>query len=171
MFLSDQETEVDLLYYEAIARTVIKLIRETPESAVTIGVHRHWGAGKSSVLKMTSAAFKGNDRVVCLWFNGWTFEGFEDAKTVVIETIVDELRRARPASAKVAEAAHKVLKRIDWLKIAKKAGAMHSPPLLEFRRSISCRALSMSPRTSSPSRKSRSPRRTSNQSPARSATI
>src|ERR1700738_5379828 len=59
MFLSDQETEVDLLYYEAIARTVVKLIGETKSSAVTIGVHGDWGAGKSSVLKMTSAAFEG----------------------------------------------------------------------------------------------------------------
>jgi len=122
MFLSDQETEVDLLYHEAIARTVIKLIRESPDVPVTIGVHGDWGAGKSSVLKMTSAAFKKDKRVVCLWFNGWTFEGFEDAKTVVIETIVDELRRARPTSTKVADAARKVLKRIDWLKMAKKAG-------------------------------------------------
>lgn len=89
---------------------------------MTIGVHGDWGAGKSSVLKMTEAAFAGDDRVLCLWFNGWTFEGFEDAKTVVIETIVDELRRARPNSAKVAEAARKVLKRVDWLKLARKAG-------------------------------------------------
>src|SRR6266851_4933247 len=124
MFLSDQETEVDLLYYEAIARTVVKLIGETKSSAVTIGVHGDWGAGKSSVLKMTSAAFEGQDRVLCLWFNGWAFEGFDDAKTVVIETIVEELRRARPASAKVAEAARKVLKRVDWFKIAKKTGGL-----------------------------------------------
>lgn len=124
MFLSDQETEVDLLYYEAIARTVVKLIGETQSSAVTIGVHGDWGAGKSSVLKMTSAAYEGQDRVLCIWFNGWAFEGFDDAKTVVIETIVEELRRARPASNKVAEAARKVLKRVDWLKIAKKTGSL-----------------------------------------------
>lgn len=124
MFLSDQETEVDLLYHEAIARTVVKLIGETKAVAVTIGVHGDWGAGKSSVLKMTSAAFKGNDRVLSLWFNGWAFEGFEDAKVVVIETIVDELRRARPASARVTEAARKVLKRVDWLKVAKKTGGL-----------------------------------------------
>lgn len=122
MFLNDQETATDLLYYEAIAKTVVRLIRETPTAPVTIGVHGDWGAGKSSVLKMTEAAFAGDDRVLCLWFNGWTFEGFEDAKTVVIETIVDELRRARPNSAKVAEAARKVLKRVDWLKLARKAG-------------------------------------------------
>lgn len=122
MFLNDQETATDLLYYEAIAKTVVRLIRETPDAPITIGVHGDWGAGKSSVLKMLESAFAKDERVLCLWFNGWTFEGFEDAKTVVIETIVDELRRARPTSAKVAAAARKVLKRVDWLKLARKAG-------------------------------------------------
>lgn len=124
MFLNDHETATDLLYYEAIAKTVVKLIRQTPDVPITVGVHGDWGAGKSSVLKMTESAFAGDDRVLCIWFNGWTFEGFEDAKTVVIETIVDELRRARPTSTKVAEAAKKVLKRVDWLKIARKAGGL-----------------------------------------------
>lgn len=122
MFLNDQETATDLLYYEAIAKTVVNLIRKTPDAPVTIGVHGDWGAGKSSVLKMLEGAFEDDDRVLCLWFNGWTFEGFEDAKTVVIETIVDELRRARPTSQKVADAAKKVLRRVDWLKLARKAG-------------------------------------------------
>ena len=123
-FLSDQETAVDLLYYEAIARTVVRLVRQSADVPVTIGVHGDWGAGKSSVLKMTAAAFEGQDRVITLWFNGWVFEGFEDAKAVVIETIISELRRARPGSAKVAEAAKKLLKRVDWLKVAQAAGGM-----------------------------------------------
>lgn len=122
MFLNDQETAVDLLYYEAVAKTVVRLIRATPATPVTVGVHGDWGAGKSSVLKMTSGALEKDPKALCLWFNGWTFEGFEDAKTVVIETIVEELRRARPNSTKVADAARKVLKRVDWLKMAKKAG-------------------------------------------------
>ncbi len=122
MFLNDQETATDLLYYEPIARTVVRFIRETPIAPITLGVHGDWGAGKSSVLKMTEAAFKDDERILCIWFNGWTFEGFEDAKTVVIETIVEELRRARPTSKKVAEAAKKVLRRVDWLKVAQKAG-------------------------------------------------
>lgn len=57
MFLNDQETAVDLLYYEAIAKTVVRLIGKTSKAPVTIGVHGDWGAGKSSVLKMTEAAF------------------------------------------------------------------------------------------------------------------
>jgi predicted KAP-like P-loop ATPase len=122
MYLNDHETAVDLLYYEAAAKTIVRLIRSTPTTPVTIGVHGDWGAGKSSVLKMASTALERDKNALCLWFNGWAFEGFEDAKTVVIETIVDELRRARPASTKVAEAARKVLKRVDWLKVARKAG-------------------------------------------------
>lgn len=124
MFLNDQETAVDLLYYESVAKTVVKLVRSTPMAPVTIGVHGDWGAGKSSVLKMTSAILDKDQKTLCLWFNGWTFEGFEDAKTVVIETTVEELLRARPGHAKVAAAAKKVFKRIDWLKVAKKTGGL-----------------------------------------------
>jgi hypothetical protein len=56
MFLNDQETATDLLYYEAIAKTVVRLIRETPTAPVTIGVHGDWGAGKSSAKLKGSAS-------------------------------------------------------------------------------------------------------------------
>lgn len=124
MFLSDQETATDLLYYAPIAKTVKRLLDESRGTPVTIGVHGDWGAGKSSVLKMTQQLLNADERVCCIWFNGWTFEGFEDAKTVVIQTIVDELQRARPGSKKVADAAKKVLRRIDWFKLAKHAGGL-----------------------------------------------
>jgi hypothetical protein len=124
MFLSDQETVVDLLYYQSIAGAVVKLIQSSPETPATIGVHGDWGAGKSSVLSMAKEALEKDKKVVCLWFNGWTFQGFDDAKTVVLETIVEELQKARPNNKKVAAAAKRVLKRIDWLKLAKRAGGL-----------------------------------------------
>ena len=124
MFISDHETATDMLQYEAIAKTVVKLIEKSAGVPITIGVHGDWGAGKSSVLKMTQAAFEGKDKTLCIWFNGWAFEGFEDAKTVVLETIIDEIRRARPKTQKVKDAAKKLFKRIDWLKAAKKAGGV-----------------------------------------------
>lgn len=124
MFISDQETATDMLQYEAIAKTVVKLIERTPGIPITIGVHGDWGAGKSSVLKMAQAALEEKEGVLCVWFNGWAFEGFEDAKTVVLETIIEELKRARPTSQKVKDAAKKLLKRVDWLKAAKKAGGL-----------------------------------------------
>jgi putative protein kinase ArgK-like GTPase of G3E family len=50
MILTDNETRVDLLNNEAIATTIIELLRARPDHPVTIGVHGDWGAGKSSVL-------------------------------------------------------------------------------------------------------------------------
>lgn len=124
MFLNDQETATDLLYFEAISRTVVRLINASKNDPLTIGIHGDWGAGKSSILKMIQSSWKDDDGTLCLWFNGWAFEGFDDAKTVVIETVVEELTRARPKLAGVKEAATKLRKRIDWLKLARKTGGL-----------------------------------------------
>lgn len=124
MFLNDQETATDLLYFEAISRTVVRLINASKNDPLTIGIHGDWGAGKSSILKMIQSSWAADDGTLCLWFNGWAFEGFDDAKTVVIETVVEELTRARPKLAGVKEAATNLRKRIDWLKLARKAGGL-----------------------------------------------
>jgi hypothetical protein len=124
MILTDNETKVDLLNNEAIAKTIIELLREKPDHPVTIGVHGDWGAGKSSVLEMIEVGFSGNDDVLCLKFNGWRFQGFEDAKIALIEGIVTGLVEKRPAMTKAAGAVKDVFNRIDWLKVAKRAGGL-----------------------------------------------
>lgn len=124
MILTDNETKVDLLNNEAIATTIIGLLREKPDRPVTIGVHGDWGAGKSSVLEMIEAGFAGNKDALCLKFNGWRFQGFEDAKIALIEGIVTGLVEKRPALSKAAGAAKDIFKRIDWLKVAKNAGGL-----------------------------------------------
>jgi len=88
MILTDNETRVDLLNNEAIATTIIALLREQPTRPITIGVHGDWGAGKSSILEMIEAGLDGKDDTLCLKFNGWRFQGFEDAKIALIEGIV-----------------------------------------------------------------------------------
>jgi len=124
MILADSETRVDLLNNEAIATTIIGLLRERPDRPVTVGVHGDWGAGKSSVLEMIEAGLSGKDEILCLKFNGWRFQGFEDAKIALIEGIVTGLVEKRPALTKAAGAVKEVFKSIDWLKVAKKAGGL-----------------------------------------------
>jgi predicted KAP-like P-loop ATPase len=123
-YLSDQETKVDLLNNEAIARTIVRLIDETVDSAVTIGVHGDWGAGKSSVLEMVEAAFPEGGEVLCLKFSGWQFQGFEDAKIALIEGVVNGLIEKRSLATNAAEEVKKILKSVDWLKVAKKGGSL-----------------------------------------------
>jgi predicted KAP-like P-loop ATPase len=74
MIVADNETAVDLLYYEAIAKTVVRLVSEKSDEPLSVGVHGDWGAGKSSVLMMVEEAFSNDDRVLCVRFNGWLFE-------------------------------------------------------------------------------------------------
>ena len=123
-FLSDQETRIDLLNNEAIASTIVKLLRDRPDRPVTVGVHGDWGAGKSSVLEMIGVGLEEQDTVLCLKFNGWRFQGFEDAKIALLEGIVTGLVEKRPALAKAAGKVKDVFRRIDWLKVAKKAGGL-----------------------------------------------
>lgn len=124
MILTDNETKVDLLNNEAIAATIIKLLRDRPDQPVTVGVHGDWGAGKSSVLEMIEAGFADEAKVLCLKFNGWRFQGFEDAKIALIEGIVTGLIEKRPALTKAGDAVTDIFRRIDWLKVAKRSGGL-----------------------------------------------
>lgn len=124
MILTDNETKLDLLNNEAIATTIMGLLCAKPEHPITIGVHGDWGAGKSSILEMIEEGFLGNDDVLCLKFNGWRFQGFEDAKIALIEGIVTSLVEKRPVLKKAASTVKDVFSRIDWLKVAKRGGGL-----------------------------------------------
>src|SRR5690349_21820160 len=100
MVLTVNETKVDLLKNEAIATTIVDVLLAHPDRPVTIGVHGDWGAGKSSILEMIEAGLKSKGDVLCLKFNGWRFQGFEDAKIALIEGIVTTLIEKRPALRK-----------------------------------------------------------------------
>ncbi|KQW75630.1 hypothetical protein ASC89_22090 [Devosia sp. Root413D1] len=120
MIIADNETAVDYLNCEAISKTVVSVLADNRKQAITVGIHGDWGAGKSSVLKMIERDVKPDGAVACIWFNGWTFQGFDDAKTVLIEAIITELMRQRRTMAKVQDLGKELLQRVDFLKLAKR---------------------------------------------------
>jgi predicted KAP-like P-loop ATPase len=127
LILSDNETKIDMLNNKAIARTVAEVIRDCDDRPISIGVHGDWGAGKSSILVMVedellSKEDKDND-VVCIRFNGWKHQGFEDAKIALMSAIVSELAKNRKFSDKAKSALEKLWKNINWLSVAKTAGS------------------------------------------------
>ncbi len=124
MIIPDNETATDMIYSEAVSATVARVILDAGDEPLTIGVHGDWGAGKSSVLLMLEQAFEDDERTSVVRFNGWLFQGMEDAKTVVIETIVEKLLRDRATTTKVKDAAIRLLKRVDLMKVASKAGGL-----------------------------------------------
>ncbi len=124
MLIPDHETEVDFLNYEAISHTVVEILQASRHRALTVGIHGDWGAGKSSILKMVEGELARDKNVACLWFNGWAFEGFDDAKTVLIEATITELCRQRSKVSKVKDLGTRLLKRVDWLKVARRGSGI-----------------------------------------------
>lgn len=122
-YISDHETKIDLLRNEAIAGTIINIILDGDDRPLTVGVHGYWGAGKSSVLEMIAARFPGqDDKTLIIRFNGWQFQGFEDAKIALIEGVVQDLIASRSFLTNSTEQVKNILKRIDWLKAARRVG-------------------------------------------------
>jgi len=123
-YLSDVETKVDLLNNEAIARTVVRLVREKSEHPISIGVHGDWGAGKSSVLEMVETELSREESILSLKFNGWQFQGFEDAKIALIEGVILGLIEKRSLWSKATDEVKQILNAVDKLKLARKAGTL-----------------------------------------------
>jgi predicted KAP-like P-loop ATPase len=127
LILSDNETKIDMLNNKAIAETIAKVIRECDDRPISIGVHGDWGAGKSSILVMVEDEFLSqrdkDNAVVCIRFNGWKHQGFEDAKIALMSAIVSELAQNRTFSEKAKNALKKLWKNINWLSVAKAAGS------------------------------------------------
>ena len=79
---SDSETAQDLLGFHVHADLIRSVVTNENVLPVTVGVFGDWGGGKSSIMKMLQADLDSEEypATVCLYFNGWTFEGHEDAK-------------------------------------------------------------------------------------------
>ena len=121
---NDNETNIDLFGHARIAKTISALIREERMSPLTMGVHGDWGAGKSSVLQLVEQELKDDDDVLCLRFNGWLFQGFDDTKVTTMEAIVGALRDRRPQSKKVKEKVGEMFARIDWFKFVRRTAGI-----------------------------------------------
>jgi GTPase len=74
MILTDNETDIDLLNNEAIAKIIIALLRAKSERAVTIGVHSDCSAGKSSILGMIDTGLSRQDDVLCVYLSSQSHE-------------------------------------------------------------------------------------------------
>lgn len=116
---NDQEAKVDLLGHRRIAQTLIKIIEQESLRPLTIGIHGSWGAGKSSILSLVEEQVKDETNTLCVTFNGWLYQGYEDTKSALMESVVHELLKCRSISQKINDLGKSILRRINWLKVAK----------------------------------------------------
>lgn len=114
----DNETETDLLGFQVHTDLIRSVVTDTSLLPITVGVFGDWGSGKSSVIKMLEQDLRDKESVATIYFNGWQFEGYDDAKSALIHSILIELAEHRKLDAEIKTRVKGLIKRVDWLRLA-----------------------------------------------------
>lgn len=123
----DKETEIDYLNFGYMVNLVANIATNRDLSPSTIGLYGDWGSGKSSLMKLVQKKIeekypkdekkKDTVKTLCIEFNGWLFEGYEDTKTSLCGAILDALADKKRFSKEVTDYANELIKKIDINKI------------------------------------------------------
>lgn len=131
---SDNETDVDLLQFKYLSKSIVRVIESQHLLPTTIGVFGDWGSGKSSLLKMVEKDVSQGEGILTINFNGWLFEGFEDAKTALMGTILDQIeeriKKDQNLLEKAGDLLAKLAKRVNWFQLIGLTGRYAVPTLL-----------------------------------------
>ncbi|MFH0921060.1 MAG: P-loop NTPase fold protein, partial [Fibrobacterota bacterium] len=127
---SDNETIQDLLGFQVHADLIKKVIIDKSILPMTVGVFGDWGGGKTSIMRMLERDLSPDnysapeekakyEKIACLYFNGWVFEGYEDAKTAILSSVLLSLSEHKRFGPKVRDKAMELFKSVDLMKAAK----------------------------------------------------
>lgn len=117
----DSEAEIDFLDFDYLIGVLKDIINNENLLPATIGVYGDWGSGKSSLINLAIKDFEKNKNVVCLNFNAWLFENYEDAKTSLLGSILDKICEKKQPVEKAKNIVDGLYKSIDKLKLFKKS--------------------------------------------------
>lgn len=116
---ADNETGIDLLGFTVHKDLIRRLVTDDRLLPVTIGVFGDWGGGKSSVMRILQEDLEDGESegIACLYFNGWMFEGYDDAKAALISSILMQLGEHKRVGPKIRDRVVTLLKRVDRMRL------------------------------------------------------
>ena len=116
---ADNETEIDLLGFKVHKDLIRQLVTNDDLLPLTVGVFGDWGGGKSSILRMLRRDLEQEDAypgVACLYFSGWMFEGYDDAKAALISSVLLQLGEHKHFGPQIRDRVVPLLKRVDLMR-------------------------------------------------------
>ena len=122
----DNASDIDILFYEPYAKIISDIAKNKEYNPLTIGVFGLWGAGKSSLLTLITEKLKEEQKIICITINAWMFESYDDAKTAIMEALLQELEEKIPVK-EVKKKLGKLIKRVDLFKFGTKAVSTLAP--------------------------------------------
>ena len=117
----DSETEIDYLDYGYIVDILKDIICNDELLPASIGLYGDWGSGKSSLMHMCIKGLEKEKKAKCLIFNGWLFENYSDAKTALLNGILDAIAKDKSLTDKAKDILKGLYKSVDKFKVAQKA--------------------------------------------------
>lgn len=118
---SDNVSKVDMLAYEPYAELLYEIAISERLNPITIGLFGSWGSGKSTLLdiieKKISANASSGKMIVPIKVNAWVYEGYDDAKTALMESILRTINENISIPEEGKKKLFGLLKKIDWLRL------------------------------------------------------
>ncbi|MEC1564075.1 KAP family P-loop NTPase fold protein [Bacillus velezensis] len=116
---ADNASRVDMLSYEPYAELLYDISMTERVNPLTVGLLGNWGSGKSTVLNLIEEKIKKEQTssVITVFVNAWMFEGYDDAKTALMEVILRTLEENETIMQQVGEALKNLREKVDWFRL------------------------------------------------------
>ncbi len=115
---SDVEASIDYLNFGEVAELMAGLLADPTLRPISIGLFGGWGSGKSTLLELVKQRVEkpGGEGPIVVNFDAWLYQGFDDARTALLDEITSALKSAAEKKKGVLERIGSLYERIDKLR-------------------------------------------------------
>lgn len=120
---ADDASKIDMLAYEPYANLICEIATSERMNPLTIGLFGNWGSGKSTLLHLIEQNTMNSTekRIAVVTVNAWMFEGYDDAKTALMEAILQSLQENQTFFKESTDKIKNLIKRVDWIRVGSTA--------------------------------------------------
>ncbi|TVX91651.1 KAP family P-loop NTPase fold protein [Paenibacillus agilis] len=120
---ADDASKIDMLAYEPYASLISEIATSERMNPLTIGLFGNWGSGKSTLLHLIekNTTIQTGKKIAVVKVNAWMFEGYDDAKTALMEAILLSLQENKTYFEKSTDMIKNLVKRVDWIRVGSTA--------------------------------------------------
>lgn len=118
---ADDASKIDMLAYRPYADLITEIAVSERMNPLTIGLFGNWGSGKSTLLNLIEeqTLIQTEKQIAVVKVNAWMFEGYEDAKTALMEAILQSMKENQTFFSKSNDKIKGLMKRVNWMGVGK----------------------------------------------------
>ena len=108
------------MVYLKYAELIFDIATSERLNPLTIGLFGNWGSGKSTLLSLVDTKIKEKveePKVISITVNAWMFEGYDDAKTALMDSIVRVINENDSIEKECKNGIGELIKKINWIRI------------------------------------------------------